>query len=206
MGLKPSKAKLKRVLRKTTPPTVHLTLEENAYSFLNQSLMHYRKASRNIHEWPFAMLHIVQSLELMLKRVLELTHPILIYEDIDQSKPNKRTVSIEQALGRLERLGVPIEEKERLNIHRAALRRNEVVHYEVDINRLEWKQRYAQLFEFVHFFHHKHLKGELHSHISRENWPVEARLMSFFKKRFVYYQGSECPSEYPREIVAAQKI
>src|SRR5437762_1267074 len=74
--------------------SAHLTLslEENAYSFLNQSLKHYRKSSRNVQEWPFALLHLVQSLELLLKRVLEVVNPILIYKDIDQTNPEKQTV------------------------------------------------------------------------------------------------------------------
>jgi hypothetical protein len=159
----PAGVSLRRVHRKF--PTAHLTLslEDNAYGFLNQSLKHYRKTSRNIQEWPFALLHIVQSLELLLKQVLETINPILIYKDIDSDKPETRTVSLEQALHRLENLRVPIEEKERTIIRRAALKRNLVVHYKVELNRFEWKKLYAQLFEFLHFFHHKHLKTELHA-------------------------------------------
>ena len=201
-------AKLKQVPRKRVSPVAHLklSLEENAYGFLNESLRHYRKTSRNIHEWPFALLHITQSLELMLKQVLKTIHPILIYEDIDQPKADKRTVSLERALTRLESLGVPIEEKERLNIRRAALNRNLVVHYEVELNRFEWKKLYARLFEFAHFFHHKHLKTDLHSHITRDNWPIEARLMLFFKENFVIYNGVEMDKENPKDIIEAQRV
>lgn len=186
--------------------TAHLTLslEDNAYAFLNQSLQHYRKTSRNIQEWPFALLHIVQSLELLLKQVLETINPILIYKDIDQ--PGKQTVSLEQALHRLENLRVPIEEKERAVIRRAALKRNLVVHYKVELNRFEWKKLYAQLFEFLHFFHHKHLKTELHSHIARDNWNVEARLMLFFRENFITYNGLEMDTTHPKNIIDSQRI
>lgn len=189
-------------------PSAHLTLslEDNAYSFLNQSLRHYRKSSRNVQEWPFALLHLVQSLELLLKRTLEVVNPILIYKDIDQPNPEKQTVTLEQALVRLENLGIPIEEKERLIIRRAALKRNLVVHYRFNLNKFEWKKLYVQLFEFLHFFHHKHLKSDIHSHIARENWASEARVMRFFKEDFVIYHGVEVHKDHPKDILDAQRI
>lgn len=48
-------------------------------------------------------------IELLLKQVLETINPILIYKDIDETKPEKHTVSLEQALARLENLRVPRE-------------------------------------------------------------------------------------------------
>jgi hypothetical protein len=203
----PADASPKRVPRKNvSTANLMLSLEQNAYGFLNQSLRHYRKTPRNVQEWPFALLHIVQSLELLLKRVLETINPILIYKDIDEPSPQKHSVSLEQALARLENLKVPIEDKERQVIRRAALKRNQVVHYSIELNRFEWKKLYAQLFEFLHFFHHKHLKTDLHSHITRENWRVEAQLMSFFRQNFVIYNGVEVVKGHPKKIIEAQRI
>ena len=151
-----------RAAKPKVKPAVHLTLSliENAYSFLNQSLRHYRKASRPVSDWPFAMLHITQASELMLKKLLSDFHPILICENVDRPR---HTVSLEQALTRLEALGVSVGQKEKLNICRAANYRNRVVHYEFELNKFEWTNIYAQLFEFLHFFHHKHLKSEIHA-------------------------------------------
>lgn len=166
------------------PPThSKLSLMENSYSFLNKSLRHYRKASRNVHEWPFAILHLTQSIELMPKEALRNIHPILIFEDIDHPK---RTGSLEQALLRLEMVAkVSVGEKEKLNIRRAADYRNRVVHYEYELNRFECKKIFAQLFEFVHLFHMKCLKQETHEHLANYTWPIEARLMTYFRKEFV---------------------
>lgn len=198
------------VKKKTATPTKHaaaihleLSLIENSRAFLNQSLRHYRKTGKNVHEWPFAMLHLTQSLELMLKQRLEKIHPIFIYENIDHPR---HTVSLEQALLRMEALGIAVDEKEKLNIRKAADIRNRVVHYEVELNRFEWKKIYSQIFEFVHFFHRKHLRSEIHTHLAQENWPIEARLMLFFSKNFVTYNGVQMPKSYPKEIVAAQRI
>jgi HEPN domain-containing protein len=180
-----------------------LSLIENSYDFLNQSLRHYRKARRNVHEWPFALLHITQSIELMLKHVLRQTHPILIFEDIDHPR---RTVSLEQALKRLETVArVAVGDKEKVNIQRAADYRNKIVHYEFELNRFDCKNTFAQLFEFVHFFHDKYLKHEIHAHIARDMWPTESRLMMYFKSQFVVYNGIEMSKYNPAEILDAQR-
>jgi HEPN domain-containing protein len=181
-----------------------LSLIENSHNFLNQSLNHYRKASRNVNEWPFAIFHLTQSIELMLKEALRNIHPLLIFEDIDHPK---LTVSLEKALSRLELVAhVSVGEKEKINIRRAADYRNKVVHYEFELNKFECKKTFAQLFEFVHFFHMKYLRQETHEKIAKELWGVEARLMTYFREEFVLYNGVEMHRENPQDIVAAQKI
>ena len=186
------------------PTHSKLSLIENSHSFLNQSLRHYRKAARNVHEWPFAILHLTQSIELMLKEALRGTHPIFIFEDIDNPK---LTVSLETALSRLERVSrVSVGEKEKSNIRRAAEYRNKVVHYEFELNRFECKKIFAQLFEFVHFFHMKYLLQEVHEHIAKDLWPLEARLMTYFREEFVLYNGTEMHRDNPADIMHAQKF
>jgi hypothetical protein len=179
-----------------------LSLIENSYNFLNQSLVHYRKTGRNIHEWPFAVLHITQSIELMLKHVLKTVHPILIFEDIDHPR---NTVSLERALIRLETVGITVGEKEKINIRRATSYRNQVVHYEFDLNKHECKKIYAQLFEFTHFFHLTHFDKEIHAHIRKTHWAAEARLMRYFQENFVSYNGVEMFKDSPAEIMEAQR-
>ena len=60
--------------------------------------------------------------------------------------------------------------------------------------------------KFVHFFHHKRLKSEIHSEIAKENWPVEARLMRYFKGNFVFYNGVDMHKETPKDILDAQRV
>ncbi|MBI4095090.1 MAG: hypothetical protein HY435_02780 [Candidatus Liptonbacteria bacterium] len=139
----------------------------------------------------------------MLKQVLKKNHPILIFEDVDNPK---NTVSLKQALSRLESIaGFDVTEKERSVIHKAAQYRNLILHYEFEMNRFEFKTIYSQLFEFVHYFHIKHLKKEVHRKIKKELWPTEARLMKYFKENFVIYNGVEMHKLNPTDIVSAQK-
>jgi hypothetical protein len=147
---------------------------------------------------------MVQCIELMLKHVLRNTHPILIFEDIDNPR---HTVSLERALSRLETVSkFRVGEKEKLNFKRAADYRNKIVHYEFELNRFECKKIYAQLFEFVHFFHTKYLREEVHAHISKDLWQAEARLMVYFREEFVRYNGIDMHKEGPTEIIAAQRM
>lgn len=156
-----------------------------------------------MNEWPFALLHMTQAIELMLKFRLGVINQILMYEDVDHPR---NTVSLEKALGRLEGAGIAISDKEKINIRKAASIRHQVVHYEVEMNKFQWKNLYARLFEFVHFFHHLHFGKELHTRITKDNWSVEGKLMIYFQKNFVTYNGVEMPRDYPREIVAGQRI
>lgn len=91
-------------------------------------------------------------------------------------------------------------------IGRAARKRNEVVHYRVALNKFEWKKLYSQLFDFIHFFHFQHLGTDLHSHITRGNWDVEAGLVEFFRENFVIYDGVDVHKSTPKEIIASQRI
>ncbi len=184
------------------PISSKLSLIQNSYNFLNQSLVHYRKSGRNIHEWPFALLHITQSIELMLKHVLKTVHPILIFEDIDHPR---NTVSLERSLIRLETVGITVSEKEKANIRRATYYRNQVVHYEFDLNKYECKKIYAQLFEFAHFFHVTHFDKEIHAHIQKAHWAAEARIMRYFQQNFVSCNGVEMFKDTPAELIEAQR-
>lgn len=180
------------------------TLIENSYNFLNESLRHARKASRNIHEWPFAIFNITQAIELMLKHVLRKTHPILIFENIDNPK---NTVSFRQALYRLESItGLNIETKEKNVINKAIDYRNLILHFEFEVNRFQSKNIYSQLFEFTHYFHYKYLGEEIHSKISKDLWSTEAKLMKYFKQYFVIYNGVEMHKQNPADIMNAQRI
>jgi hypothetical protein len=147
-------------------------------------------------------LHLTQAIELILKQLLKNIHPILIFEDIDSPK---RTVSLIQALTRLQSLGVTVSPKEKVNVQRAANYRNLIVHSEFELNKHKWKNIYAQLFEFVHFLHHSHFNTDIHSQIKEDNWAVEAHLMTYFKNNFVIYNGTEMIKDNPKEIMGAQR-
>jgi len=139
----------------------------------------------------------------MLKHVLRQEHPVLIYENID--KPSN-TVSLSQCLVRLKNIAnVDINDKEEKIIKRAISQRNKIVHYEYEINPFHQRSVFIELFEFVHYFHKKHMGRELHDKIDEKLWRTEAELLAEFKNEWVIYKGRKIPNYLPLEILVSQK-
>lgn len=177
-------------------------LLENAQNFIEESIYSVEWAREKPNKWPFAILHLIQGLELLIKHLLASHHRILVYENIDHPK---NTVSLQQGLDRLISLdSISIDEKERNSIVSAVKFRNNIVHYEYNLNEKQAETIYCELFEFIHFFYRKHIKSDLQDIIDKELWYTEAELLSKFKKQFVIYYGEEIARGHALSIVEAQ--
>lgn len=184
-----------------TLPTI--TLIENASLFINEAIRNSRRAKREPKYWAFAILHLVQGLELLMKHVLQLQHPLFIFENVDSPK---NTVSLGLCLDRLKSIAkIEIDEKEERAIKRASVQRNKIVHHEHELNPDYYRSVFIELFEFVHYFHAKHLGGELHDKIDAKLWRTEAELLAQFNSEWVTYRGKRLPSSLPFDIVVAQR-
>lgn len=180
-----------------------VTLLENASLFVNEAIRNARRAKRESTYWSFSILHLVQGLELLMKHVLQLQHPLFIYEDIDNPK---NTASLSLCLNRLKSIAkVEIDEKEERAIKRAIVQRNKIVHHEHDLNPDYYRSVFVELFEFIHYFYAKHLPGELHDRIDPKLWRTEAELLAQFDNEWVTYRGKRLPSKLPFDIVVAQR-
>lgn len=178
-------------------------LRENAYDFLNESLRGAVEAERRSHAWKFAVLHVVQALELLLKARLQVEHWSLVYESVDR---RDRTVTLAQAVERIRGVArIQLTPREERAIRRAQKWRDPIVHFEWEMNEQHVKFVYGQLFEFLTRFHDEHTDfGALHSFIEPELWAKEAELMEFFRRETVLYNGVEVHRGWPSEIVRAQ--
>jgi hypothetical protein len=184
-------------------PASKITLLENALVFTNEAIRNARRAKREPRYWAFAILHAIQGLELLMKHVLQLQHPVLIFENVDAPK---HTVSLTLCLDRLKGIAkIEIDEKEERAIKRASVQRNNIVHHEYDLNPDHYRSVFIELFEFAHYFYAKHLDGELHEKIDRKLWRTEAELLAQFNNRWVTYRGKRLPSTLPLDIVVAQR-
>jgi hypothetical protein len=181
-----------------------MDLRENAYDFVNESLRAAKRADHRARAWKFAIVHIVQAIELLLKERLRQEHAVLVWENVDRPK---HTVSLMVAVGRITgALGIQLTTRELHAIEKARRWRDLMIHYEFDVQVPEVKAIYARLFEFVTAFHAAHLGGELHDHIEPELWEKEAELIDFFHAEFVQYHGTQVHKTIPREIIEAQEI
>jgi HEPN domain-containing protein len=180
-----------------------MSLLDNAYDFLNEALRSAERAGQDLKAWKFAVLHMVQAIELLLKARLQAEHPVLIYEDVDR---RAKTVSLARAVERVTGAArIELTSREQRSILKAQRWRDGIVHYEFEMSRYEVESVFVQLFEFLERFHNEHTNfGELHSKIDESLWAKEAELIEFFRREFVTYHGEQVPRTLPAEIIAAQ--
>lgn len=184
-------------------PPIRMTLLENAYDFLNESLRSTVEAERRPSAWKFAVLNVVQAIELLLKARLYAVHPVLVYENVDRrSRTVSLTLAVERIIGAA---GIDLTNREQRTIRKAQRWRDSIVHHEFEMSTYEVESVYVGLFEFLQRFHDEHTDfGVLHDKIDRMLWKKEAELMEFFRREFVTYNGMEVIRSWPAKIVSAQ--
>lgn len=177
-------------------------LLENAYDSMNESLRKTIEAKRDRKAWKFAVLNLVQTIELMLKERLRREHELLVYENVDR---RRNTVSLSLSVERLqEGVKIPLQSEDVAAIHKAVKLRNEIQHFEFDVPVGEMERSYSLLFEFASSFHREHLDDELHPHVEEALWDREAELMEVFRNEYVSYNGQRVIKEWPQRIREAQ--
>lgn len=185
-------------------PRIHLSLLENAYDSFNESLVKAQQAEEgNLFKWKFALLHLVHTIELLLKQRLYREHPLFIYEDIDR---RTRTVSLEKAVTRIQGLGVHLSEDDVLSVRKSIKARNAIMHFEVDLHVNEVRRGYLELFDFLDTFHTEHLGQELSAQATAENQPTVTWLLESVRREFLEYDGEEMHRSWPSKLLAAQKV
>ncbi|ANY75963.1 hypothetical protein BBD41_27190 [Paenibacillus ihbetae] len=187
---------------------IKMSLLENAYDYLHNSLYFYHLATYEEYPddykrfWKFSIVNIIQSMELMFKEVLRRENEIFIYENID--KP-KNTVSVTTAIHRLKNIvKIDIDESDERIIKRAIELRNLITHFELELNVRELSTIYTIVFEFLYSFHHRFLGVELHEHIHEQYWEEEGYLIEQFKSEFVPYNGISVHRNHPIVVAESQ--
>jgi hypothetical protein len=184
------------------PMDIRLALRESAYDFLNVSIDEAGLAEEEPRRWKFAIVHIAQTLELLLKARLAQEHELLVRANV--GKAGRLTVGFNQALERLAHCGVHFDQADLRRLESARNLRNDVVHFATMAEPEELRAAYIDLFEFAHVFHLKELHEELHEHVAEEAWAAEAHFMEAFRSDTTTYQGVEIRPPFAAEIVAAQ--
>ena len=161
---------------------IKLTLLDNCHSFLTEAIKHAVEAENNIHQWKYAILFLVQSIELALKERLRCEHYALIYKNIDKMD---NTVTIEQAARRLnEIVKIKISNEDISALKTAIMWRNQIVHYEFDFSVEEMKTVFAKLFGFLQAFHDSHLGKCLYDMVEESLWSEVLSIKSFAEELY----------------------
>lgn len=137
------------------------TIESNAHAFLGEAVDKALLAKNDKTHWQFAILHLVQSLELSLKTRLKNINAILVYENIDNPK---HMVSVTRAIQRLEQPligGVHIGETDKIKIVKAIELRNQITHAEFEYSEFYAEKKFFELYAFVVYFQATFLEMEV---------------------------------------------
>jgi hypothetical protein len=159
-----------------------LDLLENAIDSIVHGLEHYADGKKNASNYKFAILHITQGVELILKERLRREHWVLIYEKVE-NPDRSRTINFETAVARLQsicKLSLA-NYIDRLRGLRNA--RHEIEHYKVSLSEQEAATLIGSNIPFLMEFLEDELKTTLQEHIKdEETWQELLTIESIFAK------------------------
>jgi len=161
---------------------IKLSLLENSHAFIREAVAYAVSAKDNARKWQFAVLNLVQALELSLKALLFNIHPILIFDNIDNPK---NTVGPIQALDRLKNSSIgniSFSEAERQKIQKAIDLRNQMTHSEFVLRPEYAAAKFFKLFAFVVHFQARYLKNEIETIISHDLWSAYSAIEESIKE------------------------
>lgn len=139
----------------------------NAIDSLRIGIDHFLKET-DYSSRKHAILTVFHSLELFLKEQLFRTNRLLIYRNIDTPiTDDSQTVSIKEALARLENLGLGLPKQQRTMIEDIQRRRNRIEHHRYD-QKEEDEVVIAESLQFILFFVDSILRGKLEDDIPPE--------------------------------------
>lgn len=182
---------------------VQLSLLENAIDSLNESLANVQRAAVNPNQWKYAVLNLVQAIELSLKHRLHSEHHLLLWENVD--RPG-RTVSLEQGLKRLQSVDLQFSSVDAEAIQKAINWRNNITHYETDLVLSEVESTFVLLFEFLNSFHKAHFDMDLTMQLREEVTQTASELISRFQNEFIEFRGHEMHRSWPSKLLVGQRI
>lgn len=132
----------------------------NAKDSLNHMVEHFSTSpDPSAGNLKRSILDIVHVVELVLKERLRRAHPALIWENVDRYPSRMaRTVTIEKAIGRLRKIEkIRIPENQLKSIDLCIKLRNEIMHYEFQIDKEASRAVAGRLLSFILFFTKTHL-------------------------------------------------
>jgi len=134
---------------------IHWDLARNGFDFLDSAIANIKLRDECERCLKYAVLHLGDAVELLLKRCLEREHWTLVLENIDKTSPDAlasgdfKSVAWDQLIERIEKLAIIIFAKpERDFLRRLRSVRNQIRHFEVHLSK---EQAVALVAEGIQF-------------------------------------------------------
>lgn len=148
--------------------THHLDLLNNSISYFKEAVSYAQQDEPGTNQWKFAILHVVQAMELAFKERLRRIHPVFIFENVDSVD---KTISLRSALKRLRnpQIGnIVITEAEKSKIEKAFDLRSDLTHFEFNHSHEHIELKFSEIFSFMIFFYKVHLGLDTSAFIDEE--------------------------------------
>jgi hypothetical protein len=131
-----------------------LKLMENGIDFLKSGIeTYFDKDTPDPRAHKYAILHMFSGVLLLLKERLARVHPSLVFENPAQcGTSGAKTTSYHKTIKRLKENGVKIAPAKRRVLDEIRALRNDIEHYEVNLDLARTKEVIAELAAFVYFF------------------------------------------------------
>lgn len=175
---------------------IELSLLENAESFTSEGIRCAIRAENKPDEWKFAILHIVQAIELVLKEILRREHESFIYDNIDNPK---NTVSLLKALSRICKVSeIEFSKDDVKKIKMAVKFRNNFVHKDVNYQPMQMKVTFAQMISFLQHCYTSFLDKRLDDFVGKDLWEKVIDVEKYVKELYLRMKSkhdSSCLTE-----------
>ena len=175
---------------------IKVTLLENSKRFTRESLKKAIDAESDINQWQFAILLIIQAIELALKEKLHREHELLIYANPDNPK---HTVSTVQALLRLSRISsFDMKKDDKSMIELAVNWRNRIIHHEFDFSVDILKNGFARLLGFLSNFYLGNFNVNMREYLGDEEWNKVLEIQEYHRE--LYRRAEDKLSKYTQGV------
>lgn len=151
---------------------IKLNLIDNSHGYINEAVDYAIKAKKDTRKWQFAILNLVQGLELSLKSLLFKIHPAFIFDNLDKINKNIKTVAPLQAFERLKNPAIGnilFAKNDKIKLEKAISLRNQMIHSEFNFYPEFATIKFLDVFAFLVHFQAVYLKTEIETIISKES-------------------------------------
>ena len=166
---------------------MQLSLFANAIDFIEKGIEEFVAAERDgkTREYKYAILHIAQGVELILKHILSKEHQLFIYNDIDSIK-HENTVSVEKAIIRINRLHTDskITDEQQKILKNIRDKRNELTHNKADVTKQHATSIITQTFPIIDYLLRRYLDTTLKVELLDDIWTSLVKIERFHREYY----------------------
>lgn len=179
--------------------TLKLDLIGNAKSSLHHAVDHLTENQLStVDDVKQAILSVTHVIELLFKEKLRQSHEAFVWKNIDKF-PSKEayTVSLDEAKNRLLNIcGVKFTKDHIRNIESIKKIRNEIEHYQFEIEKNEADVQIGRMMSFVFWFSREHLGLDWETELrSDDTWKVLLDMRGFYEERKKEVEKRMCEEE-----------